>query len=143
MRGLGYLTAIDAIRLLEAGLPVYVVSAPADTHALPLDGAWKDDDGRIHYDCSCVCIDAEKAHAIGRAYNQQCILRLYPSCFTKSGVFLLKDTPFTRKIALDYAGGYTADGQWLFTAVEDADTAPFEEAYEEYVPVEVEFLPVK
>jgi hypothetical protein len=143
MERLGYLSAIDAIRLLEAGLPVYIVSAPADTHALPLDGAWVDDDGRIHYDCSCVCINTETAHAIGRKYNQQCILRLYPSCFTKSGVFLLKDTPFTRTIALDYAGGYTADGEWLFTAVENINTLPLEEEYEEFIPAEVEFIPVK
>jgi len=143
MRRLGYISAVDAIRLLEAGLPVYVVSAPIDSQALPLEGAWKDDDGRIHYDCSCVCIDAEKAHAIGRAYSQQCILRLYPTCFTRSGVFLLKDTPFTRKIALDYAGGYTADGEWLFTAVDNIDALPLEEEYEEYVPAEIEFIPVR
>jgi len=143
MRMMGYLSALDAIRLLEAGLPVYVVSAPPETQALPLEGAWKDDEGRIHYDCSCVCIDAEKAHAIGRAYNQQCILRLYPSAFAKSGVFLLKDTPFVRQIALDYAGGYTADGEWLFTAVDNINTLPLEEEYEEYVPADIDFVPVK
>jgi hypothetical protein len=143
MRGMGYLTVVDAIRLLEAGVPIYVVSSPADTNALPLEGCWKDDDGRVHYDCSCICINAETAYAIGRAYNQQCILRLYPSCFAKSGVFLLRDTPFVRQIALEYAGGYTADGNWLFTAVEDIHTLPLEEEYEEYVPAEIDFLPVK
>jgi len=143
MRMMGYLSAIDAIRLLEAGIPVYVVSAPIDSQALPLEGAWKDDEGRIHFDCSCICIDAEKAYAIGRAYNQECILRLYPSAFAESGVFLLKDTPFVRQVALDYAGGYTADGEWLFTAVDNINTLPLEEEYEEYVPADIEFVPVK
>jgi hypothetical protein len=77
------------------------------------------------------------------SYNQQCILRLYPSYSAKSGVFLLQDTPFTRQVALEYAGGYTADGNWLLTAVENPDTLPLEESYEEYLPVEIEFLPVK
>ena len=143
MRRLGYISVLDAIRLLEAGLPVYVVSAPPETQALPLEGAWKDDEGRIHFDCSCVCIDAEKAHAIGRAYNQQCILRLYPCHDGQGGVYLLKDTPFARQVSLDYAGGYTADGEWLFTAVQNDADAPFDEAYEEYVPADIEFVPVK
>jgi len=143
MRRLGYISALDAIRLLEAGLPVYVVSAPKDTDALPLEGAWKDDEGRIHYDCSCVCINPETAYAIGRAYNQQCILRLYPCHSASGGVYLLKDTPFVRQVALDYAGGYTADGEWLFTAVQSDADAPFDEAYEEYVPADIEFVPVK
>jgi len=143
MRQLGYLSVVDAIRLLEAGLPVYVVSAPKDTDALPLEGAWKDDDGRIHYDCSCICISVETALQIGREYNQECILRLYPQHNGSGGVYLLKDTPFTREISLQYAGGYTADGEYLFTAFTDDGNSPFTEAYEEYVPVDVEFIPVK
>jgi hypothetical protein len=143
MRGMGYLTVVDAIRLLQHGLPVYIVAAPVESKALPLDGVWRDDEGRIHYDCSCICINPDTAYAIGRLYNQQCILRLYPSYSAKSGVFLLQDTPFTRQVALEYAGGYTSDGKWLLTAVENPDTLPLEESYEEYLPVEIEFLPVK
>jgi len=142
MRGLGYLSVLDAIRLLDSGIPVYVVSAPQDTEALPLDGAWVDDDGRIHYDCSGICISLEKALQIGRAYKQECILCLYPEYNAKSQVYLLKDTPFTRQIALQYAGGYTADGEWLFTAM-DANRSPFEDAHEDCVPVEVVFRKVE
>jgi hypothetical protein len=107
-----------------------------------LEGAWKDEEGRIHYDCSCICLSVEKAYEIGKAYNQQCILRLYPSYDAKGKVYLLKDTPFARQVALEYAGGYTADGEWLFTAIA-GDTSPFEEAYEEVIPVEIDFPPVK
>jgi len=142
MRALGYISASDAIRLLEAGLPVYIVSAPLDTRALPLEGAWKDEQGRIHYDCSCICLSVEKAYEIGRLYNQECILRLYPSSTAKGEVYLLKDTPFARQIALEYIGGYTADGEYLLTALV-GETSLFEEAYEEFLPVEVDFLPVK
>jgi len=142
MRRLGYLSVVDAIRLLQAGLPVYVVSAPAETQALPLEGAWVDDDGNIHYDCSCICINLETAIRIGKEYNQECILGLYPHHDGKGEVYLLKDTPFTRQIALEYAGGYTADGEWLFTAV-NSDNFPLSEAYEEYVVADIEFRPVK
>jgi len=142
MRALGYLSAVDAIRLLEAGLPVYVVSAPLDTRALPLEGAWRDEEGRIHYDCSCICLSVEKAYEIGRLYNQECILRLYPSSTAEGEVYLLRDTPFARQIALEYAGGYTADGEYLFTAI-TGDTSFLEEAYEDFLPVDIDFLPVK
>jgi len=142
MRRLGYLSVVDAIRLLEAGIPVYIVSAPLETDALPLEGVWLDDEGNIHHDCSCVCISVETAHYIGREYNQQCILRLYPSHDAQGEVYLLRDTPFTRQIALEYAGGYTADGEWLFTAT-NSDNFPLSETYEECVPVEIEFIPVK
>jgi len=141
MGRLGYISVADTIRLLEAGLPVYVVSAPPETQALPLEGAWVDENGRVHYDCSCVCINPETAHKIGKQFNQQCILRLYP-CEGGSEVYLFKDNPFIRQIALQYAGGYTADGEWLFTAI-SADSSPFENAYEECIPVEMEFIPVK
>jgi hypothetical protein len=143
MRAIGYISAMDTIRLLQQGIPVYIVSAPYESRVLPLDGAWVDDDGKVHLDCSAVVLNPEVANAIGRKYNQECILRLYPTYFAKNGVFLLQDTPFTRKIALDYAGGYTADGEWLFTAVKDIYTLPLEEEYEEYVPVDIDFLPVK
>ena len=142
MRLLGYLSALDAISLLQAGIPVYIVSSPLETRALPLEGAWKDEEGRIHYDCSCICINPQTAYRIGKEYNQQCILRLYPAFDGKGEVYLLKDTPFARQVALEYAGGYTADGEYLFTAV-DGDNSPFLEAYEEVIPVEIDFLPVK
>ena len=143
MRRLGYLTVVDAIRLLQAGLPVYIVSAPVDTQALPLDGAWQDDDGRVHYDCSCICLSVEKALEIGRMFNQQCILRLYPSHSANGSVYLLKDSPLARQVSLEYAGGYTADGDWLFTAVDNNRSVPFQESYEEWVPADIEFIPVK
>jgi len=138
----GYLTTADAISLLEAGIPVYIVSAPLETRALPLEGSWKDEEGRIHYDCSCICINPETAYRIGREYNQQYILRLYPTFNAKGEVYLLKDTPFARQVALEYIGGYTADGEYLFTAV-DGDNAPFFEEYEEMLPVDIDYLPVK
>jgi hypothetical protein len=142
MKRLGYLSVLDAIRLLQAGLPIYVVSAPVDTNALPLEGGWKDEEGRIHYDLSCICLNIEKAYEIGRLFNQECILSLYPSSTPNGEVYLLKDTPFARQVALEYAGGYTGDGEWLFTAI-TGDTSIFEEAYEDFVPVEIDFLPVK
>jgi hypothetical protein len=142
MERYGYITALDGIRLLQAGIPIFVVSAPLDTRALPLEGGWKDEEGRIHYDCSCICLNIEKAYEIGRLYEQECILALYPSYASEGEVYLLKDTPFARQIALEYAGGYTADGEWLFTAFK-GDASPFSEAYEEFLPVEIEFLPVK
>jgi len=142
MRQYGYLSALDAVRLLQAGLPVYIVSAPLETNALPLEGGWKDNDGRIHLDCSAICLNIETAYEVGRLYNQECILRLYPCYDGKAEVYLLKDTPFTRQVALEYAGGYTADGEWLFTAL-DASLSLFTDAYEDFVPVDMEFLPVK
>ena len=142
MRMMGYLSAIDAFRLLQAGLPVYVVSAPLESNALPLEGAWKDEEGKVHLDCSCICLSVEKAYEIGRLYNQECILRLYPSYASEGEVYLLRDTPFTRQVALEYAGGYTADGEWLFTAI-NGDNSPFLEAYEDVIPVDIDFLPVK
>jgi len=136
----GYLTVADAIDLLQAGLPLYIVSAPADTHALPLAGAWKDDTGKIHTDCSAVVLNPATAREIGREYNQQCILRLYPSHCAKGRVYLLKDMPLNREVALHYCGGYTADGTFLFTATEK--DVPFIEDYVEWVPVDIEFIPV-
>jgi len=138
----GYISVLDGYRLLEAGIPLYIVSAPLESRALPLEGGWKDDDGVVYLDASCICINPETAHRIGREYNQKCILRLYPCYDGKSEVYLLRDTPFTRQVALQYAGGYTADGEWLFTAV-DANHSPFTEAYEACLPVDMEFLPVK
>ena len=139
-RPLGYLSAVDAFTLLEAGLPVYIVSAPSETLALPLQGAWRDGDGTLHIDCSAIVLSPLTAHAIGREYNQQCILRLYPSHCADGTVYLLRDIPLNREIALKYCGGYTADGTHLLTAT-TADV-PFED-YVECVPVDIDFVPVK
>jgi len=144
MRRLGYISVVDAIRLLQAGIPLYIVSAPKDTDALPLDGAWRDEDGTVYLDCSCICINSETAHRIGREYKQKTILYLYPCSDGYGTVYLLKDTPFTRQVSLERAGGYTADGEYLFTAVEEDDDNPlFCEAYEDSVSVDIVFLPVK
>jgi len=141
MERLGYLSVIDGFRLLQAGIPLYIVSAPMETDALPLAGAWRDDDGTVYLDCSCICINRETAFRIGRAYKQKTILYLYPCADGNAEVYLLKDTPFARQVSLEYAGGYTADGEWLFTAVEP-DRAPFEEAFEDYTTADMVFLPV-
>jgi hypothetical protein len=138
----GYISVVDAFRLLEAGITVYVVSAPPETNALPLDGGWKDDDGKVHLDCSAVVLNPATARAIGEKYNQQCILQITPCFDGKSEVYLLKDSPLARQVSLDYCGGYTADGEYLFTAV-DADCSPFEEAYEDLLIADIEFIPVK
>ena len=138
----GYLTVVDAFRLLEAGFPVYIVSAPLESNALPLEGGWKDDDGKVHLDCSCICLSLEKARQIGREYNQECILALYPSADGEAEAYLLVDTPFARQVALDYAGGYTGDGEYLLVGVK-GDASPFSEAYEDWTPVDMQFLPVK
>ena len=139
-RPLGYLSAVDAFTLLEAGLPVYIVSAPSETLALPLQGAWRDGDGTLHIDCSAIVLSPLTAHAIGREYNQQYILRLYPSHCGDGEVYLLRDIPLNREIALQYCGGYTADGTHLLTAT-TADV-PFED-YVDFVPVDIDFVPVK
>ena len=139
-RPLGYLSVVDAFTLLEAGLPVYIVSAPSETLALPLHGAWRDGDGTLHIDCSAIVLSPLTAHAIGREYNQQCILRLYPSHCGNGEVYLLRDIPLNREIALQYCGGYTADGTHLLTAT-TADVS-FED-YEDFVPVDIDFVPVK
>jgi hypothetical protein len=142
MRYYGYITVLDGFRLLQAGIPLYIVSAPLDSRALPLEGGWTDDEGVVYLDASCITLNRETALRIGREYNQQCILRLYPCYDGKSEVYLLRDTPFSRQVALEVAGGYTADGEWLFTAI-DANRSPFEDAYEDYLPADMEFIPVK
>jgi len=138
----GYLSALDTFRLLQAGITVYIVSAPLESRALPLEGGWKDDEGRIHLDCSCVCLNIETAYKIGRLYDQECILRITPCADGESEVYLLNDTAFARQVSLDYCGGYTADGEYLFTAV-SRDHAPFEDSYIDWLPADMEFIPVK
>ena len=138
----GYLSASDAYALLQAGLPIYIVSAPPETNALPLDGGWVDDDGNIHYDCSAVVLNPETAMAIGRAFRQQCIMRVYPCHNGNAEVYLMPDTEFNRQVALKYCGGYTADGKWLVAAV-DAEKSVFLPEYAEYTLADVEFIPCK
>jgi hypothetical protein len=121
---------------------VYVVSAPTDTNALPLEGAWRDDNGKVHYDCSAVVLNPATAHTIGRIFQQECIMRITPCANGSHEVYLLDDNAFTRKVAVDYCGGYTADGSHLFTAVE-ANRAPFEDCYVDWITADVEFIPVK
>jgi hypothetical protein len=142
MRTMGYLSATDAFRLLQAGLTVYVVSSPTDSCALPLEGAWVDGEGNTHYDCSAVVLNPETAHAIGRAYRQQCFIRITPCANGNSEVYLLRDSAFARQVALAYCGGYTADGDYLFTAV-DGDRNPFEDGYTDWLCADVEFVPVR
>jgi hypothetical protein len=138
----GYITVVDAIRLLQAGMTLYVVSAPLQTRALPLEGGWVDDSGAVHYDCSAVVLNPQTAYEIGRKFNQQCIMRITPCANGEYEVYLLHDSAFTRQVALQHCGGYTADGEHLFTAV-SSDRAPFEDAYIEWLPADIEFIPVK
>ena len=110
----GYLSATDTFRLLQAGLTVYIVSAPPSTRALPLDGAWVDSEGNLHTDCSAVVLNPNTAREIGRAYRQQCFLRLTPC----------------------------ADGEHLFVAV-NAKKSVFLKDYVDWLTCDVEFVPVK
>jgi hypothetical protein len=138
----GFLSATDAMSLLIAGLPIYVVSAPPETNALPLEGGWVDDEGHIHIDCSAFVLNPLTAQEIGRAFNQQCIMAIYPCASGNSAVYLLRDSEFVRQVALKYCGGYTADGSHLLTAVpQDRDI--FSDGYVEYTTADVEYIPVK
>ena len=141
-RHFGYISALDAFRLLQAGLTVYVVSAPPETDALPLEGAWRDDTGTAHFDCASIVLNPETARTIGRAFRQQYILRITPDANGNSEVYLIKDTPFARQVALNVAGGYTADGNWLFTAV-DREKSIFEDGYTDWLYADCELIPVK
>jgi hypothetical protein len=110
------LRVLDAFRLLQKGVPVYVASAPEDECAFLLKGAWKDDEGRIHYDRSTIYLQRRTALEVARAFRQECILALTPYADAEGAVYLLKDTPLNRSLALQYAGGYTADGEYLLVA---------------------------
>jgi hypothetical protein len=78
-----------------------------------------------------------------RKYKQECILALEPNPNARGRVFLLKDLPLNREICLQYAGGYTADGNHIITAVQDGKAIPFLQELVESVPVNIIFLPVK
>jgi len=140
---LGYLTVAGVYRLLKAGIPAYIASAPADTHALPLEGGWVDADGEVHLDCAEAYLNKDTALAVARSFEQECILALEPNPTAEGKVFLLKDIPLNREICLHYAGGYTADGSHIITAVQDGKAVPFVQELVESVPVKVSFLPVK
>ena len=139
---LGYLSALDGFRLLQAGLPLYIVSASPNNRAFPLEGAWRDDNGVVYFERACICLNPETAHKIGRVYNQRYILRLYPDPDGNSEVYLFRDTSLTRKVALAYGGGYTADGEYLFTAV-PSDRSPFEDDYNDWLTADAELIPVR
>jgi hypothetical protein len=140
---LGYLNVAGVFRLLQAGISVYIASAPADTNALPLEGGWVDTDGEVHLDLSEAYLNKDTALSVARTYKQECILALEPNPNAQGKVFLLKDLPLNREICLRYAGGYTADGSHIITAVQDGKSVPFIEELVKSVPVEVSFLPVK
>jgi hypothetical protein len=137
------LTVMDAFSLLSAGVPVYIASAPEASNAMPLRGAWKDDEGRIHHDLASVYLCRETALEVGAVFQQECILALTPNPNGAGCVCLLPDTPLNRRIALCYAGGYTADGQHLLTAFTGSLGLPeFVEGEPEILFTDVEFLPV-
>jgi hypothetical protein len=140
MRTRGYLT--DIFYLLHAGRMVYIVSAPAETHALPLDGAWVDDDGNLHIDCAAVVFSHTTAREISRAFRQQCFLHIAPCANGLHKVYLLKDTPLLRQVALKWAGGYTADGEHILVAV-DADNSKFFTDYIGCITANIDFVPVQ
>ena len=142
MRTMGYLSATDTFRLLEAGLTVYIVSAPPETRALPLDGAWIDGDGTLHTDCSAVVLNPNTAREIGRAFRQQCFLRLTPCADGDFELYLLRDTELNRQVALKYGGGYTADGEHLIVAV-NAKQSVFLKDYVDWLTCDMECVPVK
>ena len=116
---------VDAFRLLKAGVPIYIASAPEATGEIRLREAWKDDDGDIRYDYSAVYLAEEPALTVARAFNQPYILALTANPKAKAKAYLLPDTIRNRVYALRYAGGYISDGTYLMTAVEAGKRVPF------------------
>ena len=107
---------VDAFRLLKAGFPVYIASAPEATDETRLRGAWKDREGNIHYDRSAFYLEPETAMAVARAFGQDCVLGLYPNSFGNGRVYLLKDLIRHRVLALHHTGNYVSDGEHLLVA---------------------------
>jgi len=139
MELLGYLSVSDAFTVLRAGLPVYIASAPEASGALPLRGAWKDDDGDLHFDLACVYLSKDTALQVARAFNQMCIFAATPNPEARGRVYLLQDTMRNRVLSLRYAGGYTADGTHLMTSVADGEL-PFEPIGEVHsLPADIDF----
>jgi hypothetical protein len=136
---LGFLSVSDAFTILRAGLPIFIASAPEASGAMPLRGAWKDYNGDLHFDLSCVYLSKETALKVGRAFGQVCIFAATPNPDAKGRVYLLQDTMRNRVLSLRYAGGYTADGTYLMTSVADGEL-PFEPIGEAYsLPADVDF----
>jgi hypothetical protein len=134
------LRVLDAFRLLQKGVPVYIASAPEDEAAFLLKGAWRDEEGRIHFDRSTIYLQRSTALEVARAFRQECILALTPYTDAEDAVYLLKDTPLNRTIALRYAGGYTADGEYLLVAVKaGADLPVYVEGEHDMLPADVSF----
>jgi hypothetical protein len=136
------ISVFEVFSLLKTGTAVYIASAPVPAEGMRLRGAWQDESGNTHFDYSGVFLSKEAALSVARAHNQQCILALMPSPYARGKVYLIQDTIANRTLALQKAGGYTADGEWLFTAVPE-DHSPFTDDYTECLPVIVEFLPVQ
>jgi hypothetical protein len=136
------LSVSETFETLKAGLPVYIASSPETTDEMRLRGAWRDTDGDIHYDWACAYLAKDTALQVGKAFQQQCILALTPNRKAKGRVYLMPDSIRNRVCALRYAGGYTADGFSLITAVVDAEPIPFEVLGEvQSIPCKVEFIP--
>jgi len=125
MELLGYLSVSDAFTILRAGLPVYIASAPEPSGALPLRGAWKDDEGNLPFEVFCVYLSKDTALKVARAFGQKFIIALTPNPEAQGRVYLLQDTVRNRVLSLRYAGLYVADGTHLLTAVADGEL-PFE-----------------
>jgi hypothetical protein len=134
---------LDAFRRLQAGYKLYITSAPEDESAFILKGAWKDGEGRIHYERSTIFLQRGTAMEVARSFRQRCILALAPDPDAEGTVYLLKDTAHNRSIALLYAGGYTADGEYLLVAcTADADLPIDIEGDHETIPAHISFPPV-
>ncbi len=142
MERLGYLSVSDAYTLLKAGITLYIASAPLETHALPLQGGWVDDDGRVHLDCACILLNPQTARQIAQEYNQVCFMSITPDANGNSKVYLIPDNDLSRQVALSHCGGYTTDGKHLLTAC-PSDKSPFIDGSVDCLPAQVEFIPVK
>jgi len=137
---LGYLSVSDAFTILRAGIPVYIASAPEPSGALPLRGAWKDDEGNLPFEVFCVYLSKETALKVARAFQQRFIIALTPNPEAQGRVYLLQATVRNRVLSLRYAGLYIADDTHLLTAVADGEL-PFEPIGEAYsLPADIAFL---
>ena len=109
------LSPVSAFGEVDGGGEVYAVGVPFGN----LDGGWVDDDGIPQREPSILTDDAYVANTLGKAYNQQTILRVSAMGKGTDGyLYLLKDTPANRGIALAIAGGYTAGDGYLLVASE-------------------------
>jgi hypothetical protein len=138
---LGYLSVSDAFTILRAGIPVYIASAPEPSGGLPLRKGWKDYNGDLHFDLSCVYLSKDTALKVARAFGQVSIFAIAPNPEAQGRVYLLQDTVRNRVLSLRYAGIYIADGTHLMTAVADGEL-PFEPVGEAHpLPADIAFPP--